>query len=173
MPIAHIFNGLDGHQISQHAGVQDLFDFPVEGGVAQNMADHHLPAGLPSHGQNFFALGKIRRNGLLHENVIALAQGGNGLGDMLPVLGAEHQGVSQARPGQERFGAVEAALRRDSELLGDLMDFGGIRVCDGHDFGPLRHLGQGLGVGVLSPATQAGDGDGDNGHRAYLPITNV
>ena len=56
------------------------------------MTDYHLPAGFSGYRQNLFALGQVWGDGLFHENVIALAEGGNGLGHMLPVLGAEHQG---------------------------------------------------------------------------------
>ena len=96
VPIAHVFHGLDSDYLANHAGIDELFELIVEGGIAQDMADNDLAAGLLCGAQDGAALGVVGGDGLFQDQVVALFQGRDGVANVLAVLGADEHHIGQA-----------------------------------------------------------------------------
>ena len=98
------------------------------------MAHDHLPAGFPGDPQQLLAFPDVWGDGLFQQNVIALPQGGNGLGDMLPVLGADENHVGQLRLSQKLLGGGEAVFGGNRKFTGHLCHLGRVTVRNGYNF---------------------------------------
>ena len=160
MPIAHVLVGADGDHVANAAAGNQLFQLVVEGGVAQHVADDNLAGAVLGHFQNLLALVQLGGDGLLHEDVIALAQGGDGVAHMLAVHGGDHHHIGQLLLLQHFLGAGEAVLLGDVVELAGLFHLAGVQVCHRNHF----HLfGEQLlhgGVGAAA-VTETGNGKGN------------
>ena len=161
VPVDHVFQRLDRHDPADASRVDHFLDLLKERRVAQHVTDDHLALRLLGGLQHALALGEHGRDGLFHQDVIALLQRGDGVADMLAVLRAHEQHVRQAGLSEHFLGAGKAALRRHAIGLGHIGDLFGHDVRDGDDLHQVRTR-QGHGrIGVLAAPTQARDGDGD------------
>ena len=159
VPIADVFDGVDGLDLADVAAAEDLLQGGVELGVAQDVADDDDAAGLLSLLPEGDALVQIGGDGLFQEDVVALVQGLEGLGHMLAVLGGDNHDVGEFRLGEELLVAGKAHVFGDAVALAQEGELAGAAVGAGHDFHFLRVLGLEGGVGLQAAVSTAADGE--------------
>ena len=161
VPVAHVFDGLDGHHISHGARVQQLFHLFIKGGVAQHVAHNHPAAGLAGDAGQQAAFLQAGRHRLFQQQVIALLQRGHGLGHVLPVHGGDDRGVRQPGPGQQLLPGLEALLRGKAQQLCRLDALFVHRLGNGGDAHPVAEFQKFRQIGVLAPIAQADQRGGE------------
>ena len=86
MPVLYIFNGLDRHDFTYSARIQQALEFPVEGRIAQHMADCHKALVFLGQPGDLCTFTVIRGDRLFQQQMIPLFNGRRSLCVMLAVL---------------------------------------------------------------------------------------
>ena len=160
MPVAHVLVGADGHHVADAAALDQVLQGVVEHGVAQYVAHDDLPGAGPGRVQDLLALGELRRDGLLQQDVVALFQGGDGVAHMLPVHGGDHHHVGQAGLRQHLPRRWKSSFPRDIIEFFGFLHLGGVQVRHGHHFHLVREQVLHGGIGA-APVAKPGDGKGN------------
>ena len=161
VPVGHVLDGVDGLDFADLPPAEQVLQDGVKFGGAQHVAHHHRPPGLPGLFLEGAALPQIGGDGLFQQDVVALVQGLQGGGDMLPVLGGHDHHVGQPGLGQQGVVGGEAALRRHAVPLPQEGQTLRARVRPGDDLhlpGVALLIG---GVSLQAPGPAAADGEGN------------
>ena len=171
MPVAHLLDGLHVHRVPDHARVDQFLDLLIKSGVAQNMADRHLPSPLLSDAGQLAALIGKRRDRLFEQQIIILEQRVLGLHIMAAVGRADQHHVGQPRLGQHLLrGGIAGVVRNAGQLFHALQLFR-IDVRGSDDLRLVRHFQQYFGIGVLASGAAAGHGHGNRSvHHDVSPL---
>lgn len=152
MEVSDVFRMLDGDDLAQLPGVNDLLELGKEGVVAQHMADSDLPApglGLPGDLQ---ALPGIRGDGLLQQNVVPQCQRLHHVAVVVLVHGGDDGRIGDVPLGEQILCPGEG------HALGDMEDLGGMgqpvrpQLCHSSD---LNAVGNGPIAVDHAPGTGA------------------
>ena len=155
MPVAHILGMLDVHHVPDGPGIQQLFYFAVELGVAHDVADHDPGAFCLGPALQVQALPHAGRNRFFQQDAVPQVDGLAGVAVMLGVLGADQHRVRQPRPGKKLFRRLKHAVGRDLIILHELFAPAPVRVCHGDEFHLVPvHFCVG-GIAVLAAFTGA------------------
>ena len=95
MPVAHVFGGLDGNNLSQSPLLQQALKLLIKGGIAKHMAHGDASAQLLCLVKQLSALGNVRGHRFFQQNIIFLVQGQAGMPHMIRILGADKGHVCQ------------------------------------------------------------------------------
>ena len=126
--VAHILRVLDGDDLAQLAGFQDLLDGGEEIGIAQDVADHDLPSIFVGGLLDLQALHGVRGDGLLQQDVVAQFQGPDGLLEVVLIHGGQDQSVGHLTGGEEGFRVGKYHFRGDVEFFGGDGAFFGVDI---------------------------------------------
>ena len=161
VPVGHVLDGVNGLDFADLPPAEQVLQDGVKFGVAQHVAHHHRPPSLPGLFLEGAALPQVGGDGLFQQDVVALVQGLQGGGDVLPVLGGHDHHVGQLWLGQQRLVGGEAHPGGHAEALLQQLQPLGAHVRPGDDFHFLR-VGELVGgVGLQPPGPAAADGKGD------------
>ena len=156
-----MLDGVDGLDFANLPPAQQVLQGGVKPGIAQHVAHHHRPAGLVGLFLQGAALPQVGGDGLFQQDVVALVQGLQGGGDVLPVQGGHDNHVGQAGLGEQRLVAGEAHFGGYAEAFLQQLQPLGAHVRPGDDFHLLRVGVLVGGVGIQAPVPAAADGKGD------------
>ena len=168
MPVGHLLDGLHRDQLADGAGVEKTLDLLVKGGIAQDVAYHHMPVLRQREALDVPALLLRGGDGLFQEQVVAQPERFHGLAVMRPVRRADEHGVRQAPVAQHFLGAVKALLLGKAVGFAHLFQLFGADVRRGDDAHAVCKLLLAARIGVLAARAAAGDGDGDGLHENKL-----
>ena len=160
VPVAHVLVGADAHHVPDAAAGDQFFQLIVEGGVPQHMADNDPARALLLHLQDLPALVQVRRDGLLHQDVVALPQGGDGVAHVLPVHGGHHHDVRQPGLGEHVLHAGKAMVCGDIVKPAGFFHFGRVQVGHSYYFHLIGEQVLHGGIGA-APVAESGDGKGN------------
>ena len=158
--VADVLGGFDGEEAAEGSREDEFSDFGVEGGVAEDVADHDGAVGLAGGLLEGVEVGGGGGDGFFEEDVESGGEEGEGGGDVEGVHGAVDDGGGEVAVFGcgELFEGGEAVFGGEVVLVGKFVEAEGIGVDDGGDF---HFVGMLEGVGGVDDGAMAGAEDGD------------
>ena len=158
VPVSHMLHRVDGLQFADLTTAQQPLQHRIEGGIPENVAHDHHPAGLMSLLLELEALLQIRGNGLLQQDMIPLVQGLQRRRHMLAVLCGDKQHVRQLGLGQQSLVRGEALVLLHAVPLPQQSQAARTAVRPRHNLHLLRmkFLIGGIGLQAAAPAATNG-----------------
>ena len=101
MPVADRFKVLDGNDLTDLAGFEDLFESFGIGGITQNMADSKHDTGFFHRGDDPFAGFGSGSHGFFQQDMVAEFSTGDSRSFVHAILGTDRHGITHLRFGGE------------------------------------------------------------------------
>ena len=125
---------LDGNNLAQVAGIDDLLDGAEEVGIAQYMSDCHGKAQRIGFFFDFDAFLRIRGDGFLKKNMISAIQRLHHMPIVVTVHGGNDGCVCNLTQIQQIFSVGKAPVCRDIQPCGSILQTVRAKLCYGCDF---------------------------------------
>ncbi|OQA93957.1 MAG: hypothetical protein BWY25_03072 [Chloroflexi bacterium ADurb.Bin222] len=144
MPVGDVLPVLDGEDVPQTPGFQNLVQGGEEGGIAQDVADLKELAGALGSLHELLAALARGRHGLFEEHIVARFQGGDCRGDVQGIEGANQSRGDRQAPRDQCLPGVELPFRGDAVGGSEARAAHGVRLGDCHE---TQFIGMCQGVG--------------------------
>ena len=157
MPVAHVLQRLDAHDVAHLAALDGLKDLRKERRIAQHMADDHAAARLPRCPFDQLHVGLRCGDRLFQQQVVALFHRRHRMTHMHRVLRADERHVRQPFAGKHLLARLKAHVRRNAVASAHGFALFLNRLGHGGDYHLAgEHLAHRC-VGILAAAAQAAD----------------
>jgi hypothetical protein len=168
VPGLDAFEGVDGDEATELAGIEDTLHLGIEGCVAEDVADNDAASEATGGGGDGLGILEGRGDGLLEQEIVAELHRADGMVAVEGILGANDADIAELAGGEESVGTIESAEGMGGAGLGRMtandVDSRRYWISSGGDSVAIGHLGSDAGVGAGARARTAED-KGEHGEE--------
>ena len=154
VPIADVFHRVDVDHVPDLARLNDVFDRPVKGGVAQDVTDRHFAVQPSRRVADGDAVFRRRRDRLFQDEVVSPLQPRQRMADVLLILRRHDEDVRQLFSRKHLFGAFKTHFGRHVQIFRRHFQFPFVDVRDRRHLHPFGVNFLVLRVCIKAPGTQ-------------------